>query len=413
MTISKSDIISIVADQLEGGSGSSDSNIPITGATQLIRDLGFSSVEFVVIFEKIQQRLDHRISFIDLIMPDRSAYVDDLSISQIVEFVSRRPTRAAADACIDTYNSKREPITQEDVNLLDAAIRHQTYTKEEVKTSTQICFLLSAPRSGSTLLRRMLGCHPDVYAPMELHLMTYQDFAQRQHELSADAHSHLLEGTIAARQEIRGMTRAVSLAVEQMYVRDRRPVNQFFTELDPYISEKVLVDKTPTYAFSRATLERLKRTFPQAKYIHLTRSPNAVIKSMIDSDLGQLMRFLHTSGIRHTRFAEALWCLCEQNIRAALKDVTAKVIRVSYESVVSDPESTMVGLHRFLEITPSHQINPYAQPSSPLMEQVGNYAGDLKTFLRNEIDARAATEWQSFDSLQWLSEPTLRLLHDE
>jgi len=413
MTISQRDIIAIVAGQLEAGNDSRDSSIAITGSTQLVRDLGFSSVEFVVIFEKIQRTHGERIDFIDLIMPDRSNYVDDLCINQILDFVVRRSTGSVPESHADPYGDKREPIDQADINLLDGAIRHQDYAIEEVRTSTQLCFLLSAPRSGSTLLRRMLGCHPEIYAPMELHLMAYQDFAQRDQELRGEEHAHLLEGTIVARQEIRGMKRAVSQAVDQMYVLDRRPVSQFFTELDPYIKAKVLVDKTPTYAFSRATLERLKHTFPEAKFIHLTRRPNAVIKSMIDSDLGQLIRFLKTSGIRTNRFAEALWCLCEQNIRAALRDVSSRVIQVDYESIVTDPESSMTRLHSFLGVTPSLEINPYAQHSRASEEKIASYAGDLKNYLRSSIDPSVATEWERFDSLRWLSEPSQKLLRNE
>jgi LPS sulfotransferase NodH len=410
MVISSQDIIKIVRDRLDENNSDRRLDISIAGSTRLVGDLGFSSVEFVVIFEKIQQILPERINFIDLIMPDRSSYVDDLSIDQIVSFLVPSDSRSEASALADPYVDKREPITQSDIDLLNRFIQHQDYLDEQVTTTTQLCFLLSAPRSGSTLLRRMLGCHPDVYAPMELHLMSYQDFSQRSQELSDEDHAHLLEGTIVARQEVRGMTRAISMAIDQMYARDRRPVSQFFKELDPYIQTKVLVDKTPTYAFSLSTLERIKKVFPDAKFIHLTRRPNAVIKSMIDSDLGQIIRFMQTSGIQPNRFAEALWCLCEQNIRAALKDVGAHAIRVDYESLVTMPEQTIGRLHDFLGIPPSQSFNPYTQQDNISKEKVDSFAGDLKTYLRNSIDSSVASEWQSFRSLNWLSEPTSSLL---
>lgn len=412
MSISQGDIINIVTAQLGLNRDRTYGDITVNGSTQLIRDLGFSSVEFVVIFEMIQKLVDERINFIDLIMPDRSTYVDDLSVDQIVNFLRHGQLEQGSGVCSDPYTDKRESITQDDIDLLNLTIHHQEYRSEEVTTTTQLCFLLSAPRSGSTLLRRMLGCHPDIYAPMELHLMAYQDFAQRHQELCGEDLAHLLEGTIVARQELRGMSRAVSQAVDQMYVRDRRPVSQFFIEIDPYIQARVLIDKTPTYAFSLATLRRLVITFPEAKFIHLTRRPNAVIKSMIDSDLGQLIRFMQTSGIPPNRFAEALWCLCEQNIRSALKDVGPRVIPVEYETLVINPEQIMRQLHHFLGIQPSVAIDPYAPSSKPSGEQASSYAGDLKTFLRNFIDPGVASEWERFDSLHWLSGPTHALLQN-
>lgn len=412
MTISSHDIIKIVEDLFNENHSNRGAKIPVTGATRLIADLGFSSVEFVVIFEKVQQLLPERLNFIDLIMPDRCSYVDDLSINDILDFLAPGGPDNKQDSTPDPYADKREPITQSDIVLLNQVIRHQEYNEEQVELKTQLCFLLSAPRSGSTLLRRMLGCHPEIYAPMELHLMAYQDYAQRNQELNGEQHAHLLEGTIVARQETRKMTRSVSIAVDQMYVRDRRPVTQFFKELDPYIEARVLVDKTPSYAFSLSILERIKRTFPDAKFIHLTRLPNAVIKSMIDSDLGQLIRFMQTSGIKKERFAEALWCLCERNINTALADIGPNAIRIDYESLVNSPEEKMNELHDFLGVPRSLSINPYAQEIGRSAEQVMGFAGDLKNYLRKSIDPSVADEWQLFDSLHWLSEPTAEILRN-
>ena len=403
-------IINIIIEQASASDGKLNSTDKIDGSTYLIKDLGFSSVEFVVIFERIQAQVNDRINFIDLLMPNRSSYVDDLSISQIISFLRKNPTHENSSVSTDDpYINRRELIETEDINLLEHSIRHQEYPEEQVNTSSQLCFLLSAPRSGSTLLRKMIGCHPDVYAPMELHLMSYINFKQRREELGNQEHRHLLEGTIVARQEVRGMKRSISEAVEEMYVRDERSVCQFYREIDQHLSEKVLVDKTPTYAFSSNTLERIKRTFPQAKFIHLTRTPNAVIKSMIDSELGQLIRFQKTSGIKPNRFAEALWCLCERNIRNALKDANDRTMNINYEALVTDPESTMKKLHEFLGITESTEFDPYSNQSENSQEQVSNFAGDLKTYLRSSIDSKVAFEWKNFDSLNWLSPPTKNL----
>ena len=415
MTISLEEIITIVSDQLGGNNDNRPDPKIITANTKLVEDLNFTSVEFVVIFEKIQQLQSTRINFIDLIMPDRSNYVDDLSIAQINAFIRNSSPSINQDRPLDTYVSKREEIHQSDIDLLNKTIQHQIYPTEVVDTKTSLCFVLSAPRSGSTLLRRMLGCHPDIYAPMELHLMAYQNFAQRHQELSNTEHRHLLEGTVVARQEIRNMKREVSIAVEQMYVRDRRSISQFFKEIDPHLKQQIIIDKTPTYSFSEATLRRIKHMFPNSKFIHLTRTPNAVVKSIIDSDLGQLIKFNQTSGIKPTRFAEALWCLCEQNIKTVFGSSAnqERLININYEDLVKAPQTTMHKLHHFLNITISDEINPYTSEQSDNEEQVGNYAGDLKTFLRSSIDSKVADEWQRFDSLQWLSKPTKLLLAGE
>ena len=410
MTIKRFEIIQIIGELLAEQASRGLSEKAITGETLLVKDLGLSSVEFVIIFERLQRKSGNVINFIDLIMPDRSSYIEDLSINQIANFLLKnRNNQPRTTNLDDPYINQRAPITQHDIDLLDQAIRHQTYHDETIELRTQLCFLLSAPRSGSTLLRRMLGCHDEIYAPMELHLMGYQNFSQRQQELQTSEHSHLLEGTVVARQEIRKMRPAVSQAVEEMYSRDKRPVTQFYREIDDHLNQDVWIDKTPSYAFSRSTLERIKSTFPQAKFIHLTRTPNAVIKSMIDSELGQLMRFQQTSGIQSDCFAEALWCLCERNILDALSTQKTKSIHIHFEELVSKPEKVMHQLHSFLGVKPSMAINPYKTTGTFTEEKIGCYAGDLKTFLRSSIDPSVTREWEKFDSLKWLSEPTKQI----
>ena len=182
--IDDKEIINIIVEQASASNGKLNSTDKIDGSTYLIKDLGFSSVEFVVIFERIQAQVNDRINFIDLLMPNRSSYVDDLSINQIISFLRKNPTHENSSVTTDDpYINRRELIETEDINLLEHSIRHQEYPEEQVNTSSQLCFLLSAPRSGSTLLRKMIGCHPDVYAPMELHLMSYINFKQRREEL--------------------------------------------------------------------------------------------------------------------------------------------------------------------------------------------------------------------------------------
>lgn len=407
------DLIRIVEFLLERKEGSKLVSNIVEPSTLLIGDLGLSSVEFVVIFEKVQQSMGVRLNFIDLIMPDRSSYVDDLTIEQIYSFVSRG-SQSVTDLSVvhDPYERKREPISHVEVGRLNASVRHQQYAREVVSTSYRLCFVLSAPRSGSTLLRSMLGCHQDIYAPMELHLMSYTDFTQRQEELQDPAHRHLLEGTISARREVRGLTREVSTAVESMYSRDGRSVTQFYSELSPYIKEQVLVDKTPTYSFSSATLQRLKDVFPEAVFIHLVRRPNAVIKSLIDSELGELIRFSKTSGVSSGQFPEALWCLCEQNIRTIFPINDPRIFRVCFEELVDYPVETMSKIHEFLGVASSKDVDPYRGSPLASKEQAESYAGDLKTFLRNRIDSSVAREWEGFESLGWLSEPTSSLVHN-
>src|SRR5262249_31795750 len=59
-------------------------------------------------------------------------------------------------------------------------------------------FILSPPRSGSTLSRVMLGGHPQLFAPPELQLLNFNTLAERKAVLSTERDRFWLDGTIRA-----------------------------------------------------------------------------------------------------------------------------------------------------------------------------------------------------------------------
>ncbi len=52
----------------------------------------------------------------------------------------------------------------------------------------EMVFLLSAPRSGSTLLRAMLGGHPELFSPPELNLLPFSSMGEREAMLASSAY---------------------------------------------------------------------------------------------------------------------------------------------------------------------------------------------------------------------------------
>ena len=63
---------------------------PITVSTQIVADLGFESIDIIQLLAALEERLQRRnLGFSDLII-NGGRYVDDLSISQIAQFLSAR-----------------------------------------------------------------------------------------------------------------------------------------------------------------------------------------------------------------------------------------------------------------------------------------------------------------------------------
>ena len=63
--------------------------------------------------------------------------------------------------------------------------------------------MLSPPRSGSTLLRVMLGGHPGLFAPPELELLAFDTLAERR-DAFPGRDAFWLEGALRAVMEVRG-----------------------------------------------------------------------------------------------------------------------------------------------------------------------------------------------------------------
>ena len=53
----------------------------------------------------------------------------------------------------------------------------------------------------------------------------------------------------------------------------------FYGRLQAWIGERLLVDKTPSYALEPSVLRRAEEVFDQSRYIHLIRHPFGMIRS--------------------------------------------------------------------------------------------------------------------------------------
>ena len=74
-------------------------------------------------------------------------------------------------------------------------------------------FILSSPRSGSTLLRVMLAGHPNLSSPPELHLLPFETMVEREQELGV---SQLGEGLKRAFMALQGVDAAASQKLMSM-----------------------------------------------------------------------------------------------------------------------------------------------------------------------------------------------------
>jgi len=390
----------------------------LSAGTQLIADLGLTSVDFVSIFQKCQALGNERLSFIELVMPIEGQYVSDLKIGELSDYIieqsALRPPANEQRASVDngyseqTVNDSKYRRSLFEIKQFDefkSLIQKPTFSDQgPVATDYQLVFILSSPRSGSTLLQRMLDQHPDIESPEELHLLHYDTYAQRHAALSQAETRHLLGGTARLRARINGISMDDSNRLELKFIGAEEPALNFFTEINKNFSKQYLVDKTPSYAYSRETLERISTQFPLARFIYLTRHPSAVIKSLIDSQLQEIIPFARRYSGDTSTIPEMIWALCHENIQSILPGINLNRLHyVSYEELVMNPEQAMTSILNFLHL-PFYPdcANPYIEGQKQQIE-TNEYAGDLKFFLENRIVNDRAEIWKAFPALHSLS----------
>lgn len=269
-----------------------------------------------------------------------------------------------------------------------------------------IVFVLSAPRSGSTLLRVMLAGHPGLFSPPELHLLPFNNLADRQAKLGQ---SFLDEGLQRALMELKSIGSAESKALLEQFLQQNLSTQKVYAELQQLAGGRMLVDKSPSYADSLETLRRAELMFKGAKYIHLVRHPLAVIDSFVKN---RMDRLIGLDNVDPYQTAESIWQRMNDNIATFLQGVDPdRQLLVRYESLVTDAGATMQAVSSFIGLPyDPGLLTPYA--GAKMTDGVTGQSlsvGDPNFNSRNKIDPALADAWQSVELPKPLTAETLSL----
>jgi len=187
-----------------------------------------------------------------------------------------------------------------------------------------LIFIVSLPRSGSTLLQRVLAGHQDVGASSEPWVMLHQAYARTHRgiftEYSADWAAlginefvaNYTDGDEAYDDAVRAF--AGSLYGNAM---QRQGVQRF-------------IDKTPRYVL---IVDDLVRWFPRAKFIFLKRNPLSVLASVVNTQINHDLTTLERFSNELLRGPAA--------ILTGLQTLGERAIEVSYEDFVASPEAVL------------------------------------------------------------------------
>jgi hypothetical protein len=193
-------------------------------------------------------------------------------------------------------------------------------------------FILSLPRTGSTLLQRILGSHDEIGTSSEPWFLLPHLYALRELGVHAEyEHETMARGT-------RGFAREYLPDGEESYLQGVHDLAlRLYGEAAP--GKTYFLDKTPRYHHVAADLLRI---FPEGRFVFLWRHPIAVAASMMET------------------FGDGRWNLDAYaadlfgglaHLVDAYRDNEESVIAVRYEDLVAEPEREIRRVLRYLGVS--------------------------------------------------------------
>lgn len=249
-------------------------------------------------------------------------------------------------------------------------------------TGGKLVFLLSTPRSGSTLLGAMLANHSAIYCPNEpwLLLNLYALFDGRPHA-KGSPNENL--ATVALRE---------LLSEEQFGHAARAFALSVYNQKLQQQGKRLFVDKTPRYYQVLSFLDQL---FPDAKKIWLMRNPLDVAASyattwqvpvaeLIGESLSPNSLDL-TIGLRNY----ARYFRGQKN-----------TFEVRYENLVSNAPEALERLCAFLGVPYEHGLEDYGRGDPAFSAMKEQLMGDKNIFSHSRPHTQSVDKWKQHFSTE-------------
>ncbi|MEZ4432901.1 MAG: amino acid adenylation domain-containing protein [bacterium] len=289
-------------------------------------------------------------------------------------------------------------ITADDIDRFRALVPPFAPRRPAVR-GRRVIIVLTPPRSGSTLLRVMLGGHPALFSPPELELLGFATLAERAATLSGRL-KHWREGTVRALMALSALDADAAFAEMARLEAEDLDVPGFYAHLQALMGARTLVDKTASYPLDVAVMAAAERYFEDPLYIHLHRHPVDGVSSFLTARIDDMGFFRAEHPFDRAQLAELVWTVSHQNIARFLATVPAeRQIRVGYEALVQDPVGQIERLCRFIgvEVAPA-MLDPYTDKTARMTDGVhpdaGWMLGDIKFHHYTRIEASSARRWQ-------------------
>ena len=243
--------------------------------------------------------------------------------------------------------------------------------------------MLGSPRSGTTLVRRLLTAHPRIHCPPETNLLNASARFLQEHPFANGLSVGVLSGLAFS-----GVTEEVVLE------RLRGFIFGFFREIATAAGKDIWAEKTAADCFYLDAIEQILGE--RCKYVCVFRHPLDVVCSMkeLSDKMERPLPELHAYMAAEPNFYLALaraWNDANSRLLRFIEDHPEACVICRYEDLVADPVSVMGRV--FQEIGLSVDMNALMESAMGDPGEVG--LGDWKTYTRTGVDASSVGRWSS------------------
>lgn len=248
-------------------------------------------------------------------------------------------------------------------------------------TEKNLIFLISQPRSGSTLTQKIIGSHSEIYTRGEPWLMLPPAYSLKKEGLIAEYDASLQQ-------------QAFSIFVEDLpegeetYINELRKMNlNLYSSYLKSTGYNYFLDKTPRY---HLITDELQKIFPNANFILLIRNPLAVLGSMINTwtkdNWDSLAKMKYD-------LIEAI----ETNINI-LDNQHDKYLIIHYEKLISNSEEVFKNIFDYLGLSYESETLNYHNDTN----EKWTFGDPSSVYEKKGIDSNNDIKWQkSLDDLQY------------
>jgi len=229
------------------------------------------------------------------------------------------------------------------------------------------------PRSGSTMLQKILGAHEKVYTRSEPWVMlhplslfrTYSVSADYDQRIAANAIDDFLEDISRAKDTRRKYFSTIRASFLKLYDQHLKKAKKEY-----------FLDKTPRYYL---VFDELRETYPNAKFIILKRNPLAVFCSILDTWLGRDFDEL-------TKFKVDL----DLGVEFMSRDFSnyENCLTIKYEDLLENPENLTEELFDFLNVSVDLSCINYDNKSN------WKYGDQGSVYDKDTPDLQHADKWK-------------------